>query len=313
MFQRISSAFNWRWRVLKHNAVKLQWLVKKKLDFSRKENVNSLSIVVVGRNDNYGGDFSLRLKTTFDWNLGLFPNAELIYVEWNPIEENESDCPWIVAAYPNAKCYIVPNEIHKKLITTKNFPILEYFAKNLGIRKASGDWIALINADVLIGPDCKFDKLDKSKIYGTHYNNLKWDRQPIKKEFLLEKNNILSSFPANNKLQSVVGNFIMSHRDNWLKMTGYDERLSDVRNGVDNNGLQQLLHSSLKTMAIGNHYHLDHAESLINGSNNTHGDQERINEIAKGNNIPYINPKSWGLQNYSFKETKPRIWKIHQI
>ena len=309
MLQRISSAYNWRWRVLKHNAIKLQWSLKKKLGFSDKEGINSLSIVVVGRNDNYGGDFSLRLKTTFDWNLSLFPNAELIYVEWNPIKENESDCHWITEAYPNAKCFIVPNEIHKTLITTKNFPLLEYFAKNVGIRKASGDWIILVNADVLIGPDFIQDKVNSDTVYGTHYNNIQWNNKPIRKEYLEDKKNILRFFPANSKLESVVGNLIMTHKKNWLKMTGYDETLSDVRNGVDTNGLKQLLHQSLRTMAIGNHYHLDHPESVSNGANATHGDQSRINEISAGSNIPYKNPDNWGLNNYSFEEISPRIWK----
>jgi hypothetical protein len=309
MFQRINSALEWRIRILKHTAIKLQWRIKNLIDFSKKEKVSSLSIVVVGRNDNYGGDFSLRLKTTMDWNLSLFPNAELIYIEWNPLEDKDSDCAWISARYPNAKCYIVSNEIHKKLITKKNFPILEYFAKNLGIRKASGDWIILVNADVLIGADISFEALNKELVYGTHYNNIKWDNQPIKKEYLENKNNILSSFPANSVLESVVGNFILTHKENWLKATGYDESLSDVRNGVDSNGLNQLLHSSLKTMALGNHYHLDHPESLINGANPTHGDQNRIDYILAGKNIPYKNNDSWGMNNYIFEEIYPRIWK----
>ncbi|MCX6181182.1 MAG: hypothetical protein NT150_04560 [Bacteroidetes bacterium] len=296
-------------RILKHNSIKVQWLIKNALNFSKKEAVKSLSIIVVGRNDNYGGDFSLRLKTTFDWNLSLFPNAELIYIEWNPLEDKVSDCPWITERYPKAKCFVVPNEIHKTLITKKNFPILEYFAKNLGMRKASGDWFILVNADVLIGADVSFEALNKNTVYGTHYNNIQWDQQPIHKEYIEDKKNLLRFFPANSKLESVVGNFVMSHRDNWLKMTGYDERLSDVRNGVDTNGLLQLLHQQLKTSAIGNHYHLDHPESVSNGANATHGDQSRINEIAAGKNIPYKNNDSWGLNSYTFEEIQPRIWK----
>lgn len=294
---------------MKHNSIKLQGRIKNLLDFSKKEKVKSLSIVVVGRNDNYGGDFSLRLKTTFDWNLSRFPNAELIYIEWNPIEEKESDCGWITERYPNAKCYIVPNTIHKSLITKKNFPILEYFAKNLGIRKASGDWIILVNADVVFGSDISFEMLNTNSVYGTHYNNIQWNNQAIQKEDMTDKKNLLRFFPANSRLDAVVGNFIMTHKKNWLEMTGYDERLSDVRNGVDSNGLLQLLQLSLKTKVIGNHYHLDHPESISNGANTTHGDQSRINEIAAGINIPYKNNDSWGMSNYTFEEIYPRIWK----
>ena len=93
-------------------------------------------------------------------------------------------------------------------------------------------------------------------------------------------------------------------------MTGYDERLVDVRNGVDSNGLKMLLHLGLKPIALGHHYHLDHPESLINGANPTHGSNERIQQLHQGYNIPYKNSDSWGMANYNFEPIKSNVWKI---
>ena len=309
MIQRISAALEWRFRVSKNRFNKGRWKLKKALDSSPKENIKSLSIVVVGRNDNYGGDFSLRLKTTIDWNLSRFPNAELIYIDWNPLNDKPSDTIWMSERYPNAKLYVIPNEIHKQFAGTVKFPILEYFAKNMGIRKASGDYIALINADILLGTDIQFNQLSKNNIYGSHFTNIRWKGEHITEEFLKNEEIILASSAAPFNLESVVGNFILTHRDNWMKMTGYDERLVDVRNGVDSNGLKMLLHLGLKPIALGHHYHLDHPESLINGANPTHGSNERIQQIQDGFNIPYQNSKSWGMNNFVFEQINTNVWK----
>ena len=309
MIQRISAALEWRFRVTKNRFNKGRWKLKKMLDSSPQENIKSLSIVVVGRNDNYGGDFSLRLKTTIDWNLSRFPNAELIYIEWNPLNDKPSDTIWMSERYPNAQLYVIPNDIHQQFAGTVKFPILEYFAKNMGIRKASGDYIALINADILLGTDIQFNQLSKNNIYGSHFTNIRWKGEHITEEFLKNEEIILASSAAPFNLESVVGNFILTHRDNWMKMTGYDERLVDVRNGVDSNGLKMLLHLGLKPIALGHHYHLDHPESLINGANPTHGSNERIQQIQDGFNIPYQNSKSWGMNNFVFEQINTNVWK----
>jgi hypothetical protein len=309
MFQRISAALEWRTRVFKHRINKLRWKIIKRLDFSKKDKAKSISIVVVGRNDNYGGDFSTRLKTTIDWNLSRFPNSELIYIEWNPLEDKASDTIWMSERYPNGKFFIIPNDVHKSIAGAVKFPILEYFAKNLGIKKASSEYIMLINADVLIGPDVKIDALSKNNIYGSHFTNIKWDGRAITEDYLNDKSIILASAAAPFNLESVVGNFILTHRDNWMKMTGYDERLVDVRNGVDTNGLKMLLHLGLKPIALGHHYHLDHPESLINGANATHGSNERIQQLHNGINIPYQNNESWGMNNFEFEQTGKNIWR----
>ena len=215
--------------------------------------------------------------------------------------------------YPNCKLFIVPNEVHKQFGAKTNFPILEYFAKNLGIRKSSGEFIALINADVLLGLDISLETLSKKNIYGSHYTNINWQGETITTEFLSNENIILSSAAAPFSLESVVGNFVMTHRDNWITSTGYDESLTDVRNGVDDNGLKNLKHSGLKPIALGHHYHLDHKESLINGANKTHGSDERIKQLQSGYNIPYKNKDSWGMNNHTFEQINSKTWKAKAL
>lgn len=300
---------NHRIRRLMFILLKLKWRLKL-LIASDKELVksNNISIIVVGRNDNYGGDFSLRLKTTFDWNLKQLPGAELIYVEWNKIADKESDCVWIEKRYPNSKCFTVSNNIHKDITDNPKMPVMEYFAKNIGMRKASKEWFLLINADCLIGNDIvkNISMLNKNYVYGSHYVSFKWDEKPITDDHLTNKRNYVVAFPAPNDIGSVVGNFVLTHRDNWMNATGYDETLKNVRSGVDTNGLNQLFHAGIKPMAVGHHYHLDHPESIVHGKNDTHG-------VNAFNNIPYKNNENWGFDKTPLKQISERIWELEKI
>lgn len=119
-----------------------------------------LSIIISGRNDNYGGDFTHRLQNFITWNTALFEKyklpTEIIFVNWNPIPENKSIKETI--NWPENRKFVtyriieVPNEIHKVFCSykRKNLPFYEYLAKNTGIRRAKGDFILAMNPDILM-------------------------------------------------------------------------------------------------------------------------------------------------------------------
>ena len=300
---------HWRVRMMDRLAKRYIWQAKFRLDLSAKEKVDKISLVVVGRNDNYGGDFSDRLRSTIDWNYSHLPNPELIYVEWNTIPDRPSDTEWISKRYPNSKCFIVPNEIHQQICTNPKIPMMEYFAKNMGIREASNDWVLLVNADVFLGNNTikHISRLSKKYVYGTMYKNIAWDQKPIADYHQKDKSLIKNQFSTSSQLNAVVGNFILTHKDNWALATGYDEALTDVRSGVDTNGVMQLLYLGVKPMVIGDHYHLDHNESLIKGANATHGNTPKSADLS---NIPYKNPDTWGMKAYPRRKIAENIWML---
>lgn len=303
---------HWRVRQIDRIAKKLKWYLKYRFSHPITHEAKQLSMVVVGRNDNYGGDFSARLQTTIDWNYNQVPGCELIYVEWNPMPDRPSDTEWISQRYPNSKCFIVPTSIHQAYCTSPKMPVMEYFAKNLGIREASNEWVMCVNADVFLGPDTleKISHLNKEYVYGTHYKNIEWHGEPITLDLIKDESRLKNQF-STDRLEAVAGNFVLTHKDNWAKSTGYDETLTDVRLGVDKNGLKQLFYHGVKPMVIGTHYHLDHAESAIKGSNNqTHGNQLKIKNAL---NIPYKNSNNWGLQQYQKVQIADKVWVLKEI
>jgi predicted O-methyltransferase YrrM len=111
-----------------------------------------LSVVVVGRNDDYGVNFLDRLNTficSLDYQVRNYPDLiELIVVEWNPL----SDRAPLTDVLPKTnnlgiRIITVPAEVHDKIGHPS--PVLEYHGKNVGIRRAKGQFVLTTNPDIL--------------------------------------------------------------------------------------------------------------------------------------------------------------------
>ncbi len=121
-----------------------------------------LSIVIAGRNDHYGGDFKERLQHCFSLTYSQLTTyeiySEIIFVNYNPLSEPniEQFINWQVSnKFVTVKIITVPAEVHLALIESgerKNVPMLEYCAKNVGIRISAGEYILCLNPDILL-PD----------------------------------------------------------------------------------------------------------------------------------------------------------------
>lgn len=139
-----------------------------------------LSIVVAVRNDNYGGDFIERLQACVNWNTKFLEKfgvtTEFLMVNWNPVAENVPLYKSI--DWPQGRKFVeyrlidVPPEVHQHYVdptVRKTVPLFEFIAKNVGIRRASGELVLCINADILIHPEIiEFigsTVMDKSRYY----------------------------------------------------------------------------------------------------------------------------------------------------
>ncbi len=119
-----------------------------------------LSIVVTGRNDNYGGDFRERLQRCVVWTHKQLTVhkmlSEIIFVNYNPLPEPaiEGFINWPSSnEFVKMSIITVPASVHSTLVSEgkrKNVPLLEYPAKNAGIRRAKGEYILSINPDIII-------------------------------------------------------------------------------------------------------------------------------------------------------------------
>jgi hypothetical protein len=116
-----------------------------------------LSVVVTARNDDHGGDLLGRMQV---FVAGWIEQArryaipsELIIVEWNPPQ----DRPRLIDAlrWPEdlGPCEVrfieVPPELHARYAHGAALPLYQMIAKNVGIRRARGQFLLVTNIDIL--------------------------------------------------------------------------------------------------------------------------------------------------------------------
>ena len=145
-----------------------------------------LSIVIAGRNDNYGGDFNQRLQNTLDWinhwvNHFRLP-TEIVFANYNPVDDNAAIEEMIKfparTEFISTRIIEVSNEIHELLVEEelrKPVPFFEFIAKNAGIRRANGKFILCTNADVVFDPQI-FEFMSKQNLEeGVFYRSTRVD------------------------------------------------------------------------------------------------------------------------------------------
>ena len=166
----------------------------------------NLSVVLAGRNDLYGGgDYISRMNRCLDSIVPL--GCEIIFVEWNP----PSDRPTLIEKIGHHGIHLitVANEVHNWTHGADLMPMFEYRAKNVGIRRAKGDWILVINSDI---------ELTEAM------------RERLKGEF--DPNCIYGAKRHDIHLGTIVqvvegpGDFVLMKRLHWHRLRGYLDLVS---------------------------------------------------------------------------------------
>ncbi|NJL90104.1 MAG: hypothetical protein HC916_10145 [Coleofasciculaceae cyanobacterium SM2_1_6] len=114
-----------------------------------------ISFIVSGRNDNYMGNFTYRLATCINYiahgakKLGRLADIEIMLTDWNSDVPLAEDLPLSPEAAEICQFVYVPPAIAQ----TVQLPDQVFFgacAVNVSLRRATGEFILLINADLLI-------------------------------------------------------------------------------------------------------------------------------------------------------------------
>src|SRR5260370_19791246 len=116
-----------------------------------------LSVVVAARNDNHGGDLLVRMQAFLDswtsqtkrYNL----SSEIVIVEWNPPADRRKlieDLRWPADPGPCEIRFVeVPRELHERFAHAGVIPLHQMIAKNVGIRRARGEFVLVTNIDII--------------------------------------------------------------------------------------------------------------------------------------------------------------------
>ena len=119
-----------------------------------------LTIILTGRNDNFGGDFNERLFRALAFNHRELTAAgvehEFLFVEWRPVPGVPFLASLLREAFTSLRdgqlvSYIVDGRYHDAYSLNPKLQFQEFIAKNVGIRHARGEYILTTNTDIYLG------------------------------------------------------------------------------------------------------------------------------------------------------------------
>jgi hypothetical protein len=136
-----------------------------------------LSIVVVSRNDDHGGNLLQRMQYFVSGWLEQAKkhnvSSELIIVEWNPLPDRAGLSRALKWPENTGPCTVriiqVPPEIHRRFKYADKLPVFQMIGKNVGIRRARGRFVLATNIDILFNNELMeffaSGKLERSSMY----------------------------------------------------------------------------------------------------------------------------------------------------
>ncbi len=136
-----------------------------------------LSVVATSRNDDHGANLRRRMQTFVNAFIGQCRRhelrAELILVEWNPPADRPRLAQALQWPADPSPCEVriieVPEALHRRFRHSEALPLFQMIAKNVGIRRARGQFILATNIDILFNDELmrflKDGDLQTGKIY----------------------------------------------------------------------------------------------------------------------------------------------------
>jgi hypothetical protein len=263
-----------------------------------------IAAVTVGRNDDYMSDFRERLFATIDWNI-RYLISEVVFIEWNPPADRELLAYELTKTFSCLRVYVVPPETHQRICENRHVNLLEYHAKNVGIRRAQSPWVMSTNADAAVGLDSVntllSGELDPDVLWTAERWDIPW-REDRQKEIGLWGSLRYRRLIPYERLGT--GEFCLASRTLWHRARGFDERLVRHRIGCDVRGTAQMLAQGGSVQRVGTVLHLTHPTSCTENVQPHHG------ELATIDGVPYQNPEDWGLGNCREIQLAERVWRL---
>ncbi len=217
-----------------------------------------LSMILTGRNDNYGGRFRDRLDTTVRYNLREFQrhgiDCELVFVEWNPPRDRELLAHAVTQEFPEAACFVVDHEVHRHICENRHIELYEYYAKNIGAARAAGDWLLVTNPDIVFGQDVfetlATGALDETTMYRASFARI----HELSEMAQAEAVDLDQTAPFHRH----AGDFICCHRRLFDQVGGFREDLPFTNTFKDALFCKAAFAATGKARKIGTVYHMEH-------------------------------------------------------
>ena len=284
-----------------------------------------LSVVLTGRNDSYGGDFTARFFRTLQFNVRELTTRgvayEIAFVEWAPPSGVPLLFDLVFDAIPeleprHCSWYVVDARYQDALSLNPKLEYLEFLAKNVGVRRARGEYVLVTNCDVFLGRRVldvlQQRALERGVLYRAPRHDLKLavDASTLDWDVLEDPRNLAG--PAHvlkpPYMGSATGDFVLLDRRSFHEIRGFNEIYRVARIGIDRNLLVKVLSSGLRIVDIGGPvYHVNHVGSYrlqptayAGREADAHWGDRRWHQGG----VSYTNPPTWGLAEAPRREER---------
>lgn len=279
-----------------------------------------LSVVIVSRNDNYGG--RLKERATYCLNSMINEFDEVFYIDWNSpthslLYEVKSD----LVLKGNLKHIIITPEI--ATILTNNDPdaqkCCETLGRNLGIRRATGDYIISSNIDIIAPKRQELEKLiteDKinDKTFYTisrrpvewstiqEYGDVDFKIWPNLRDFLILQSSERYfeekiSTGDDYSIINCCGDWQMASKNVWEEIRGFEEDLIYTLYSDTNVQKKSVMHGfGLKALYNPALFHINHGKG---GGGFLDGINKKVNDMSRAITFQHHsqNKDTWGFSN----------------
>jgi hypothetical protein len=226
-----------------------------------------LTLVVTGRNDDFGGDFNARFFRALRFNHDHLTRAgiphEFVFVEWRPLATKRylaAELAEVFADLPPSvlRSLVVDPAYHDALSLNPRIQFQEFIAKNVGIRRARGQFVLTTNTDIYVSRGVldvlRSRELENGVLYRATRHDLKdhsdasfmdWDVLEDERNWEVV-NSIRPPFYTNAS-----GDFLLLDRDTTHRLRGFNEVYRNAKIHMDGNFCRKAHASSVRLVDIG--------------------------------------------------------------
>ena len=274
-----------------------------------------LTIVATGRNDDFGGDFNGRFFRALHFNHRQLAAAgiahEFVFVEWRPLDKRPLLASLLADEFAEVtslrlRCFVVDPGYHDALSLNPRLQFQEFIAKNVGLRRARGEFVLTTNTDIYLSRGViaylKQRALEVGVLYRAARHDLRADRDlsAVDWDLLEEDRNCEVVNPIRPPLfTNASGDFLLLDRQTSHHLRGFNEVYRVAKIHIDGNFCVKAHASGVKLVDIGAPvYHVGrgtlHAQI---GMYRARPGDAPWGDIRWKSEMIYENDDGWGLGN----------------
>src|SRR3989304_4319548 len=234
-----------------------------------------LSIVLTGRNDDFGGDFNGRMFAAAEFNHRNLEDRDIaheyVLVEWNPVPGKRLLAELVGERFPWWRRDVVDPAWHAAPTPNPRLAFMEFFAKNVGVRRARGQFVLTTNTDVWFSRGVlaalarrrlevkvlyRCVRVDLRREIGYHQMSFEILEHP---ESVLRANLVTPPYYSN-----AAGGFFLLDRESYLSVGGFNEVFRQSKIHKDSNFCHHVVSAGYRAEVLGEVFHFDHESSWNN-------------------------------------------------